>query len=110
MATYPNHFTEKSIAEMIALYRRGVITSKELANNLIDLTNLDDMEGYVQRLSPDLARAIQVRLIELPNSDAQWADYWVPMLDGSEEAQERDKSRLRLIVEELRRILPSASS
>ena len=110
MATHPNHFTEKSLAKMVALYRRGIISSKELANHLIDLTNLDDMEGYVQRLSPDLARAIQVRLIELPNSDAEWGDYWVPILDGSEESQEQEKSRLRFIVEELRRNLPSAGS
>jgi hypothetical protein len=92
MATYANHFSEKSLANMIALYRRSVITSKEVANQLIELTDLDDTEGYVQRLSSDLAHVIQVRLIELPNSDAQWADYWVPKLDGSEDAQEREIS------------------
>jgi hypothetical protein len=105
MSAHANYFSDKSVAKMVELYRRNVITLQELANQLIDLTDLDDIQSFVDRLPRDVVQAIQTRLAELPTNDDQWAGYWVPMLDGSDETQGIEKSRLRFIVENLRRVL-----
>jgi hypothetical protein len=61
------------VLALVSLYRRGIITGHEAANQIIDLAALeDDTAELINSLPSDLLAGVRQRVAEAPSTEQGW--------------------------------------
>jgi hypothetical protein len=76
----------KDVRKLVDLHQRGVACENELFTFLVEEAEKDFLAQYIAILPPKLAIKLPEWLDSQPKTDAEWASFYLPQLDGSEES------------------------
>lgn len=81
-----NAKTTKTIRNLVDLHHRGIECENELFTFVVEEAERESLAGYLALLPPAVACPLPEWLDSQPKLNAEWASFYLPQLDGSEES------------------------
>jgi hypothetical protein len=93
------------IQKHVSYYEQGYFSAEEVFSVFVECADTNRLAAYLAILPPELLAQLPLWLDKKPTTDAEWAQFYMPQLDGDDESARRRLENYRTSVEAFRSFL-----